>query len=335
MGIYTNNARGIQLGENAISVDIDKIKGKIDFIVARGVDGTNVNKKLWLNPRIGENVTLADNLGVPLVMLFAFSVDDYIENAPEKLPDFDEKDRHVSLLDQAIFIGSTKIKRKISAIIIEATSLIASDGRVMTETNYKNYLAFFVSGIWNRYKIPVYIYADNEIMKKYWGKFDVMNGYLSGFDGMCSFSSLTPGALPTTISVDNIPVPNDYYKVSYICNAPYIHFTKYASTAYILKEIRDASGNSIKVPLWQYFKPKATLFNTLGFIPNVATPIVTPTTPETPIVTQPTVSIDLSELQEGLEHLKAEQDAELQEEKKQTALLEWLVSTIKRIFNLI
>lgn len=335
MGVYTNNARLIQIDHRATNIDVEKLAGKVAGLVINGVDGNNIDEKLWLNPKFGEQVAVADKIGVPAIMLFAFSVDDYIENAPNSLPKFDEKDRHVRLLDSAIYIGTSKIKRKISAILVDANNVMCSDGRLMTESNFKNYLDFFIQGIWKRYQIPVYIYINQSTLNK-WASYKTMDQYLSTFDGICSWKSANPGGLLSLGSVESLPIPPDDYKPQYICNAPKIYFTRYANTAYNMKEIKDANGGYPNVPLWQYISTKEGLFAELGFVP--ATSVVVPP-PDSgsvivPPVVVPVVTVDLSKIEADLAHLKLEEDAELEEEKKQTEILAWLQNVIKKIFNI-
>jgi hypothetical protein len=275
MAVYSSRAFGIELDRRMVNVDLTKIK--TSFVVSPGGVGNTID------PMIGQNIDRANSLGVPFFMTWQIDPAPYMPIAQNSYPE-PKDDYHIKVLDRAVYIGGAAngIKRKISGIILDVRNN-KSDGKTVTEGNFRNMALYLFNAVWSRYKIPVYIMASQAMLTSYSNGAPGLSQFLSTCDGICSWKSATPGANTTVASWSSFPIPGDTYVPEYIANAKQVYFSKYAATVYTFPGITDAANQPVSVGLWMYKSTPGDLVKDVNYTgPVVPSNPTTPTTPTTP-----------------------------------------------------
>ena len=282
MGVYSNNAHGIQLDSRHTNVNESKIKS--DFIVAIGGNGETPDN------RFSQNVQIAYDLKIPLLMIWQIDFTFYSGanlNSWEPSP---ENEYNLKAMKEAIYYPDSTAKRAVDGIILDITNNKDALNNQITQVWIGAISSFIYQNSWNMFKLPQYVWVTQEMLNGYNSAPNLLQ-WLTNTNSICSWKSATPGANTQMASWSNFPIPPDTYKPQYIASAPNVYFSRYANTAYTFDGIQDAVGGYPSVPLYQYMYSKDQLYKDLNFVSSGS---VTPTPNPVPTPVVPGSGVDLT-----------------------------------------
>ena len=302
---YLNNARG--WGVNCdTALDFSKIPtDKLpNFLTITGYNGLN---QLQNNVGKAEDALCSAHIdeayknGIPAVIMFRVYQDTWQGWVND--PTWgDMSEWNSCVLDNIVWINKAeKIKRKISAIIIDARGVsvnLTTKPTVMTQGNWVRGMKWFTDNAWTQYGIQLFVLMNQTDINKM--PVDADNAavnFLSNLnkpEGDTTCVNIASLVTPAT----GLPYPVDSWKPLFMGSATRVWFSYY-SNKYLTDGIT-VSGTTKGVDLWQYDKAPAAMYSELGF-----TPSVTPVTSGSGIDTA-TINTQLDQIILLVNQIKAE-----------------------------
>ena len=103
-----------------------------------------------LNPKFGDQVQAAANLGIPCIALNKISADPYLEISQASYPDPND-DFHFKLFDRLVYytgMNGKKYARNFQGLLFDGRDPDGSDGRETTQGNWSNVLRYIYDSAW-------------------------------------------------------------------------------------------------------------------------------------------------------------------------------------------
>jgi hypothetical protein len=264
MGIYDRNSRGLWLLDNNTVTDVEKLRGKVDFLVAYAGIGSRPSLKF------AEHYEVAKALDIPCIGYVEADAEIAVGWSfnPDVWPDAAADPTASMCYRQTKYANGTQ--RNISAWIVDGSKHTQTDKKELTEGWVAGIFNHTLDRVFRRFGKPVY-----PLIKKTTVDLYPSDGPLATLlSKWQSLSTYEPALKPenTGWGVDYIPgtldAPQQPYSGSW-------DFWWYGSSP-----IQGIQGAAV---LFLFNGTKTKLYNDLGYKPTTVTPIPDPTPDPDPI----------------------------------------------------
>ncbi len=259
MGVWNDKPHGLGLDARHARVDVNQFRGKADFII--GYMGTGSQ----MEARFTDHIQQAYDAGIPMLGLYRLDPELYYDMGinlarwPQGIDD-----PQMKIIERQLVSGT--VRRVVHGLILDCTKYMNVDGRTQATDNWVKAVArHMLAQVWDRYKLPVWLYVTMRLVNAYEGS-DILPVYLYGQGEICSWkNAYTPAAGdPQPANWSNFPVPADNYLPEFVY-AERVAFFQYSQTKWRLPGIADSANQGIAVPLWMYNGSRKQLHEALNF----------------------------------------------------------------------
>jgi hypothetical protein len=261
MSIFEGKSIGIGLSDNHVNVDISKFQ-KIDFVIVDAGTGS-IASELSSNH-------INDAYKLNAICIIKFNCDPELYwGYTDILPEVD-KDQQIKVLDNVIYYNgsvSPYNKRMVHGIMIDCSKYLQVDNKIITDYWVQKIGQDLIDKVWNRYKLPVYLYITPDTVNTLVGQFGsaTISAWLKNWN-ICTWTTATP---ENTATVNGDPakleIPGDEDKPN-ITYAKGWDMWKYANTKYVFANVTNKNNISQAVPLWISNKTRIAFDTEVNYI---------------------------------------------------------------------